>query len=85
MYIYGERREADDNFPKGKTYRISKLVQFPTLSGIVPVRLLPLTSLKTIHEAFSFRLNKNVKSKENNAKGIQDKIMNTHKYHRPVN
>lgn len=29
------------------TYRISKLVQFPMLSGIVPVRLLPLTSLQT--------------------------------------
>lgn len=55
------------------------------LSGIVPVRLLPLTSLETLHEAFSFRMNKNIKSKEDNAKETQHKIMNTHKYHRPVN
>ena len=31
---------------KYTTYKISKLVQFPMLSGTVPVKLLPLTSLK---------------------------------------
>lgn len=34
------------NYISNETYRISKLVQFPMLSGIVPVRLLPLTSLE---------------------------------------
>jgi len=28
------------------TYNISKFVQFPMLSGMVPVKLLPLTSLR---------------------------------------
>jgi hypothetical protein len=45
------------------TYKISKLVQLPMLSGIVPVKLLSLTSLK-IHE--KHQNNKDIKHKSRN-------------------
>lgn len=35
---------------KNQSYNISKLVQLPMLSGIVPVKLFPRTSLKKCEE-----------------------------------
>ena len=39
-------RNHSQKIAGGKTYKISKLVQLPILSGIVPVKLLPRTSLE---------------------------------------
>jgi hypothetical protein len=46
------------------TYKISKLVQLPMLSGIVPVKLLSLTSLKIQEKHINN--NKDIKHKSRN-------------------